>query len=338
MLATICDVMPLRRINRIISINALKTFKLNNDSILSELFFLGNKNGGFSIDDLGYFIGPILNAGGRLGKSSYATELLSTNNIEIIKRRSRELIKLNEKRKKIESIIIDSINFNKLRKENKDFIIYYDPNLNEGLIGIIAARLKDFFDKPAIVITKSNNILKGSARSINQYNIGSLIKKLLDEKIILSGGGHNMAGGFTLRKDRLFDFENFTTKDFTKKNIFTHKFLEYDFEISSTGLNSDFFNEIKKIGPFGTGNPLPTFLLKNFKVLKVKILNNKHVSCILKSNLGFSVKSICFHSVNTKIGEYLLNYKNNFHVVGQINENFYNNKKTLQLIIKDLIL
>ena len=338
LLATICDVMPLRRINRIISINALKTFKLNNDSILSELFFLGNKNGGFSIDDLGYFIGPILNAGGRLGKSSYATELLSTNNIEIIKRRSRELIKLNEKRKKIESIIIDSINFNKLRKENKDFIIYYDPNLNEGLIGIIAARLKDFFDKPAIVITKSNNILKGSARSINQYNIGSLIKKLLDEKIILSGGGHNMAGGFTLRKDRLVDFENFTTKDFTKKNIFTHKFLEYDFEISSTGLNSDFFNEIKKIGPFGTGNPLPTFLLKNFKVLKVKILNNKHVSCILKSNLGFSVKSICFHSVNTKIGEYLLNYKNNFHVVGQINENFYNNKKTLQLIIKDLIL
>jgi len=306
--------------------------------MFNELFLLNNKKDKINIDDLAYLIGPILNSGGRLGKSTFATELLSTNDINKIKHKSLELTKLNNKRKKIESIFINDINFNKLEKDNKDFIIYYNPNLNEGLIGIIAARLKEYFNKPAIVISKSNNILKGSARSINQYNIGNLIKRLLDKKIILSGGGHNMAGGFTLNHKRLPDFKNFVLNDFTKKNTLNLNFLEYDFEISSTALNVNFFNEIKKIAPFGTGNPLPIFLLKNFKVIKSKVLNEKHVSCILRSNIGFTIKSICFHSTNTKLGEYLLSYKKNFHVVGQINENFYNNKKTLQLIIKDLIL
>ena len=88
----------------------------------------------------------------------------------------------------------------KIEEENKDLIIYYNPNINEGLIGIIAARLKDYFNKPSIVITTSNELLKGSARSIYNYNIGRVIKNLLDKSIILNGGGHNMAAGFTLNK------------------------------------------------------------------------------------------------------------------------------------------
>ena len=88
-------------------------------------------------------------------------------------------------------------------KENKDVIIYYNPNINEGLIGIIAARLKDYFNKPSIVITASNKLLKGSARSVYNYNIGRVIKNSLDQKIILNGGGHNMAAGFTLNKENI---------------------------------------------------------------------------------------------------------------------------------------
>ena len=133
------------------------------------------------MDDLGYLIGPIINAGGRLGKSSYATELLSSNNYENINDRSINLIKLNNKRKEIETLILNDIDFEKIEKENKDIIIYYDPNINEGLIGIIAARLKDYFNKPTIVITNSNEILKGSARSVYKYNIGSVIKNSLDK-------------------------------------------------------------------------------------------------------------------------------------------------------------
>ena len=338
LLATVCDVMPLRKLNRLIALNALKNFDITKNSPINTLFKLSEKKNRININDLGFLIGPILNAGGRLGKSQYATELLSSNNDLVVNDRSKSLIKLNDKRKEIENLILEEIDFKKIEKENKDMIIYYNPNINEGLIGIIAARLKDYFNKPSIVITSSNELLKGSARSVYNYNIGRVIKNSLDQKIILNGGGHNMAAGFTLNKEKLKNFENYILEDFLKLNILnSNKFL-YESEISSLAFNQDFYDDIKKLEPFGTGNPVPTFLLRDLKIIKSVILNNKHVSLILKSKTGFSIKSISFNCINTKVGEYLMSYKNNIDVIGQINENIWNNKKKLQLTIRDLIL
>ena len=338
LLATVCDVMPLRKLNRLIALTTFKNFDIKKNLAISELFKLNNKMNKININDLGYLIGPILNSGGRLGKSTYASELLASDNLDIVNTRSNELIKLNNKRKEIERIILDEIDFQKIENENKDVIIYYNPNINEGLIGIIAARLKDFFNKPSIVITSSNEFLKGSARSIYNYNIGHVIKNLYDKNIILGGGGHNMAAGFTLKKDNLKNFTDFILKDFLKTGALRGNIFSYDAEVSSLALNIDFYNEIKKLEPFGTGNPIPTFLLKDLKVIKAKIIDNKHISLILKSRTGFSIKSISFNSFNNKLGEYLLNYKNNINVLGQINENIWNNKKSLQLTITDIIL
>ena len=338
LLATVCDVMPLRKINRQISIKVLQQFKIKENIAIEKLFDLNEKKNKLNIYDLGYLIGPILNAGGRLGKSNYATELLSTDNINIINERSLELIKLNNNRKDIETAILNDIDFKKIEEEEKNIIIYYNPNINEGLIGIIAARLKDRFNKPSIVITSSGDVLKGSARSIPNYNIGLAIKNSLDRNIILNGGGHNMAAGFTLKKANLKIFENYVLKNFLDLgNLISNKF-NYDAEISSIAFNKNFFNDIKRLEPFGTGNPIPTFLFKDLKIIKTTVLNNKHISCILKSKIGFSINSISFNTINTKIGEYLLNYKRDLNVVGQIKENFWNNKNTLQLTIRDLIL
>jgi len=338
LLATVCDVMPLRKLNRLIALVVLRDFDINKNIAFNELFNLNNKKNRLNINDLGYLIGPILNAGGRLGKSSYATELLSSNDSEVVSTRSNELIKLNNKRKEIETLILDEINFQNIENENKDVIIYYNPNINEGLIGIIAARLKDYFNKPSIVITNSNEELKGSARSIHNYNIGRAIKNSLDNDIIINGGGHNMAAGFTLKKSNLKKLEDFILKDFSKTDTSQKNTFLYDAEVSSLAFNIDFYTDIKKIEPFGTGNPTPTFFLKDLKVIKTSILDSKHISLILKSKTGFSIKSISFNSVNNKIGEYLLNYKNTLNVLGQINENIWNNKKTLQLTIRDLII
>ena len=338
LLATVCDVMPLRKLNRLIAMTALKKFDINKNIFIHKIFDLNKIKHKISINDLGYLIGPILNAGGRLGKSSYASELLSTDNTDVINNRSNELIKLNNKRKKIESLILKEINFDKIDYENMNVIIYYNPNINEGLIGIIAARLKDYFNKPSIVITASNEFLKGSARSIYDYNIGRSIKNSLDNKIIISGGGHNMAAGFTLKKENLKSFKEFILKDYIKTASPTKHIFSFDSEVSSIAFNKTFFEEIKKLEPFGTGNAVPTFLIRNLKIIKVTVLKDKHISLILKSKIGFSINAIAFNSINTKVGEYLLNYKNNLNVVGQINENFWNNKSTLQLTITDLII
>jgi single-stranded-DNA-specific exonuclease len=96
--------------------------------------------------------------------------------------------------------------------------------------------------------------------------------------------------------------------------------------------------EIMKIGPFGNGNFLPIFLLKDLKIIKVSILSDRHISSILKPKIGSSIKSICFNCMNTKIAEHLLSYKKNINVIGQIHENVWNNKKNIQLIIKDILL
>jgi single-stranded-DNA-specific exonuclease len=338
LLATICDVMPLRKINKIIARNTIDNFKIQNNLVLKYIFGQYNLKKKLTVDDLGFLIGPIINSGGRLNSSNYGVELLSTDNIEIIKDRSSKLITLNNKRKIIEQNILDKIDFEKIIKENKNVIIYYKENLNEGLIGIIASRLKDYFNKPSIVITKSNDKLKASARSTPTYNIGYLIKSLVDNKIIDSGGGHNMAAGFTMKKNNVKLLDNFIQKDFIKKISNKDNSNNYDLEISSSFIKNKFVQDINKLGPFGNSNFLPIFLIKNLKVIKLNIIKDKHISVILKPNTGATIRAICFNCLNAKLGHYLLNYKKKINIIAQIHENIWNNKKTIQLNIKDLIL
>ena len=339
LLATVCDVMPLRFLNRIIAIKTLNKFQLNNVTPIKKIYEILDIKKRISIDDLGYLIGPILNSGGRLSKSNYAADLLSTNNEKNMTSLINKLIKLNEQRKKIEQKILEEIDFNKIEKENKKIIIIYKLNLNEGLIGIIAARLKEYFNKPVIVITNSNDFLKGSARSTPNFDIGLAINNAFDQKLIISGGGHKMAAGFSLKKSKLEDFINAMNTLYSKGNIDNEKNLFfYESKISSTAFNKEFYNEIDKLTPFGTDNNEPLFLFKKLKIVKAKIVKKKHITNFFKSKNGFLIQSISFNSTNTKIGEYLLNYKKEISVIGQIKENFWNNKSSLQLTVRDLII
>ena len=338
LLATICDVMPLRKFNKMIALNALRNFKLENNLAFKTIFEKSNLKKKLTVDDLGFLIGPIINSGGRLGFSNYGTNLLTSDNNFFLQKKTLELIKLNNKRKKLEKNILYEINFEKISKVNKDVIIYYNNKIHEGLIGIIASRLKDYFNKPSIVLTKSNKILKASARSTKNYNIGKVIKILVDKKIIIKGGGHNMAAGFSLKKDNLRLLDNFIQNDYLKNNKNFKLIFNYDSEIPGSVINKNLYNEIYKLAPFGNENSLPAFLIKNVKIIKSRLVGDNHISTIIKPNIGASINSICFNCANTKIGEYLLYYKKKINIIAQINENSFNNKKTIQLNIKDLFL
>ena len=338
LLATICDVMPLRKINKIIARNTIKDFKLKDNQAINFIFDQHNLEKKITLEDLGFLVGPIINAGGRLNFSNYGVELLSSDNHKIIKDRSTKLIKLNDMRKRVEQDILREIDFKKIKDQNKNVIIYYKSNINEGLIGIIAARLKDHFNKPSIVITTSNNLLKASGRSTPSYNIGNLIKSLIDNKIIENGGGHNMAAGFTIKKNNIKLLDYFIQKDYRKKITSKSNLIKYDIELSLSAINARFMNDLNKLGPFGNLNFLPTVLIRNVEIIKFNIINKKHISAIIKPNIGKSVKTICFNCLNTKIGDQLLNYKKKINIIAQIHENIWNNKKSVQLNIKDIIL
>ena len=338
LLATVCDVMPLRKINKIITCVTIEKFNLKENIALDYIFKQYDLKKKLTVDDLGFLIGPIINSGGRLNYSKYGVELLSSDDPKVIKDRADKLIDLNNQRKIIEQNILDEIDFEKIRKENKNVIIYYNNKLNEGLIGIISSRLKDYFNKPSIVITKSNNKFKASARSTSSYNIGYLIRSLIDNKIIDSGGGHNMAAGFTMKNDNIKMLDYFIQNDYLKKNSNKENSNKYDFKLSSSKIKKELINDIIKLGPFGNNNFLPIFLINNFKIIKRDIINNKHLSVILKPDVGVSIKGICFNCLHTKIGHYLLSYKKKINIIAEINQNIWNNKKSLQLQIKDLIL
>ena len=337
LLATVCDVMPIRKLNRILSIKTLNSpstnkfisFKIIKDKIL--------KNKKITIDDLGFIIGPILNSGGRLGHSDLATKLLSSNNENEISKISNKLIALNEKRKNLENKSLKRIDLNKLSKKHNEVVFIYDSFFKDGLIGIIASKLKDQFNKPAFVMTQINSTIKGSARSVINFDIGKILHKALDKNLINSGGGHQMAGGFQLNKNNLETFKLFLNKEFKNHYENNEQFI-FESKLSLSSINSVFISELNKLEPFGTANENPIFLFENLKIKNVKIIKNKHIFNLFISNNGKTVSAISFNSVDNPIGKYLLNYKKQLNVIGYLKENFWNNKKTLQLVVLDLIL
>ena len=199
----------------------------------------------------------------RFDNSDYAVKLLSSNNNEEIISITKNLINLNNKRKKLEDEVLTDIDYKNIEKEDKNVIVYYNHTIKEGIIGIIAARLKDKYNKPVIVITSSKNVLKGSARSVFGFDVGLGIKNAYDKDIILKGGGHKMAAGFTIKKNKLNLLDNYMNVYYKKvsNNIDTKSFY-YDAKISGNAVNKYLFNEINKLEPFGTGNPNPLFLIE----------------------------------------------------------------------------
>ena len=159
-----------------------------------------------------------------------------------------------------------------------------------------------------------------------------------DNKIVEKGGGHNMAAGFTIKKNNIKLLDYFIQNDYSKKIFDKSNLIKYDIELSLSAINEKLTNDLNKLGPFGNLNYLPTVFIKNIKFIKLNVINNKHISAIIKPQIGKSVKSICFNCLNTKIGDYLLNYKKKINIIAQIQENIWNNKKSVQLNIKDIIL
>ena len=332
-LATICDVMPLRGLNRNIILKAFKEYNYKNFYFINYFITQTKKTNDFDYNDFGYLIGPILNSGGRLNKSNLPTMLITSTDINHIKKISDNLIKLNKKRKEIEKRIIKKIDNNKFININNSITIIKDISIPEGLIGIIAARFQERLNKTIIVITQSGNFLKGSARSASDINIGSLINNCVLKNILKSGGGHQMAAGFKLKIENFDIFKNFL-KNYEIKKYEDKK--TYVSKISSSAININFLKDLKKFAPFGTSNTNPIFLIQNLNIIKPKIIQNAHISCLLKDRRNKHFKAISFNSINTNIENILLNYKKEVDVLCEFN--LYNlNKNKIDIHIVDII-
>ena len=337
LLATVCDVMPLRYINRIIAKNVLENFDINKNYFFKKLFEISKINRLLNIEDLGFLIGPMINSSGRIGNPNKAVNLLIATENELIDKLISELIKLNNKRKNIEEDIIKNLDFSRINNKNTNVIIVKLSSVNEGLIGILASKIKEYFNKPSIVFTQSGNYLKGSARSTENFNIGQLIKFGINKGIIKHGGGHNLAAGLLIEKNKFNEFKNFINLSHNKI-VKDNNIKKYVSKITLDAVNQNFYNQLCLMEPFGPNNQNPVFLIENVSIIKSSVIKNKFVSCILKSKINKSVSAISFNLINSEISKYLLNYKKEINIVAQIKQNSWNNKKKLQLNILDVII
>ena len=326
--------MPLRKINRIIASQVLKDINKIQCFFFKHIFDIKKIKKPIDIDDFGFLFGPIINSAGRLDDPNIVVELFTNDNLIVKKNIINRLIFLNEKRKKLEENILKKIDLKKI-KLNKDPVIIYDNDeINEGLIGIIASKIKTYCDKPSIVITKSGNQFKGSARSTKNFSIGQSIKRALDEKILETGGGHNLAAGFTIKKKNLSKFKNFLNKTFKKNLIpFKNKFLS---KISFNSLNIDLLTILNQLQPYGEENLNPNFLIENIKIIKAKTIKDKFISCFIKNRSGKLIPAISFSFLESDLSKNILYNKNEVNMIIQVKENFWNNKKSVQLIIIDI--
>ena len=337
LLATVCDVMPLRYINRIIAKNILQNFDFNKNYFFKKLFEISKINRPLNIEDLGFLIGPMINSSGRIGNPNKAVNLLIATENKLVDKLISELIELNKKRKNIEENIIKSLDFSKINNENTDVIILILNSVNEGLIGILASKIKEYFNKPSIVFTQSGNYLKGSGRSTENFNMGQLIKLGIDKDIIKHGGGHNLAVGLLIEKNKFNKFKDYMNLSY-KKIIKDNNIKKYVSKITLSAVNQNFYNELSLMEPFGSNNQNPVFLIENVTIVKSAIIKNKFVSCILGSKINKSVNAISFNLINSEISKYLLNYKKEIKILAQIKQNTWNNKKSLQLNILDVVI
>ena len=338
-LGTVCDVVPLIGLNRAIVKQGLRVIKSKKNLGLKTLWDICKIESNPSIYHLGFFLGPRINAGGRVGKCSHGANLLLNKDPKYSFKLASELNQYNMQRQMLEKDLLKKILSETKNCSDDPVLIMSGKDWHEGVIGIVAARLKDKFNKPVILISLDGNIGKASARSIVGFDIGSIIIAATQEKILIKGGGHKMAGGFSIKIDNINIFKNFVFKKFKgiNENLKSEKPLLLDSIISPSAVNLEFYNKVALLSPFGSGNPEPKFIVEDLKTINGKIVGEKHIKSVLIGEDGSTIKSIAFNATENDLGSYLLEKNNkSFNIAGKLSLNEWKGQSNVEFIIDDI--
>ena len=344
-LGTICDTMPLIKQNRAFVKSGLKIMNRRQNLGLRVLMDVAKvKNA--TVYAAGFVIGPRLNAAGRLESAAPALDLLLTDNQLIAADLADKLDKLNQKRIDIQnSIMLRATEMADVCcASGKHSLFICGENWNGGVMGIIAGRLKDKYNMPSCVATKSDGIINGSGRSIACVNLGGIIHQALLAGILTEGGGHAAAAGFSLKADQENDFCDFLEKAVLEQLNGKSPMGEtsVDAEMDATGATLDLVEKMSVLEPFGQGNPEPTLVLHGAMLGFVKTMGNgSHVCGNLTTSRGNQLSFVGYNLVGTPVGDFLLdgtNRNTKILVLGKLKKNEYNGRVTPQFSLEDIAL
>jgi single-stranded-DNA-specific exonuclease len=326
-LATVCDVVELTELNRAFVIAGLEIMRQRKNPGISALLSLQKKTE-VSSETVAFFLGPRLNAPGRMTSADLSVDLLTTEDPVHAQKTALQLDVLNKERQTLEREIAE--NADSFVKDDLNFIYAFDPGWHVGIIGIIAGRLKEKYNKPALVITADSfGVGKGSCRSTESVDISAVIKRGIERGVIISGGGHAAAAGFSVDIAKINDLVEFLKSDITHKPGFPE--LYADCKVPLEHLSVDFIKCISTLEPFGMGNRHPKFVIPNVRILCTRIVGENHLAFSLADKKGKSIRAVSFRSLNTPIGDILMKEKNPVDVLGTPSVSSWNGQVSFQL-------
>ncbi len=326
-LATICDLVPLSDVNRSFVKQGLKIINSENlNKGIQTLISQAKIKQSISEYHLGFILGPRINAGGRMGESLLGYHLLSSENIHQSLQYAQIIEGHNQNRQKIQTKIVNSIDLDNSKNQNINF--FYDQKWHIGVVGIIAGRLMRLNNKPSFVMTNSNENIIGSGRSQGEKNIGQLMMIAAEKGIIIKGGGHAKACGFTLKEDKLEDFKNFLLKETNEITINNEKYFESVLDLNV--INEKLIKDLSLLGPFGQQNLEPIFKCENIKIDLIQVFKEKHAKLKFSDNLGFTCEGMFFDISISNLKNYLSS-DSNFDCYFKVKKDNYSNKTVIHL-------
>lgn len=335
-LGTICDVVKLVGLNRGLVAQGLRVMNQKRNRGLVALAEAAGCKGLMDTYAAGFILGPRVNAGGRVGKSDTGAKLLSSEDPSVVTQLAQQLHQLNAERREIEARVLTEAEALKL-DENMPIVFVASENWHPGVIGIVASRLKDKFHHPALVVALDGDIGKGSGRSVGGIDLGAAIIAARQAGLLINGGGHKMAAGFTVARDKVDALKNFLA-DRIGKQIEAEPLvptLTLDGLVSGTALQADFVKKLGTLGPFGTGNSEPRFALADCRIVQANIVGEKHVSVIIMQG-GTRLRGIAFRAMENGLADILLKKGVTCHLAGHLSVDEWQGEERVQLKIDDV--
>ncbi|UWQ89784.1 single-stranded-DNA-specific exonuclease RecJ [Rhodobacteraceae bacterium M382] len=338
-LATVADVAPLIGANRALVRQGLKVMAARQRPGLVALADVSRMDSSPSPYHLGFLLGPRVNAGGRIGKADLGARLLACDNPHEAAAMAERLDQLNTERREIENAVrAAAMEQAEERGLDAPLVWAAGEGWHPGVVGIVASRLKEAANRPAIVIGLDGTEGKGSGRSVSGIDLGAAIQRMANDGLLLKGGGHKMAAGLTVARDQLEPAMARLTELLAKQGADTlgAADLKLDGVIMPRAATIDLIEQIEQAGPFGAGAPAPRYALPSLSVRFAKRVGESHLKLSLADGTGGGIDAIAFGAFDTALGPRLIDHGGaRFHFAGRMEINTWGGRQTVQLRLDD---
>lgn len=338
-LGTVCDVVPLHGVNRALVAQGLKVMARRGNAGLAALADVAGVRERLDAYHVGYILGPRVNAGGRVGQADLGTRLLTTDDPAAALEMAQRLDDYNRERQDIEAaVLLEAIEqVEGGATASGALVVAAGDRWHPGVIGIVAGRLKERYNRPTVVIAFAGDEGRGSGRSVTGLDLGAAVIAACQAGLLVKGGGHAMAAGFTVERRRLDELRAFLDERLAAQAAgLLVPSLELDGAVNLGGCTVDLVERIGNLGPFGAGNAEPRFAIAAARVLRADVVGTGHVRCVLAGAAGSRLKAIAFRAADSQLGHALLNAAGGaLHVAGCLRLDTWQGREGVQLFLED---